>query len=92
MISDFIFSIFSKPTEILINPGVIPTVVEKGTTHGSGYTYDTHVPLIFYGHGIKKGSSNDPTTIVDIAPTVSSLLGIPNPNGVSGQPLYQLLD
>ena len=76
----------------ILDPGVIPTVVEKGTTHGSGYSYDTHVPLIFYGHGIKKGSSNEHTTIVDIAPTLSSLLGIPNPNGVSGQPLYQLLD
>lgn len=76
----------------ILDPGVIPTTSKKGTTHGSGYTYDTHVPLIFYGHGIKKGGTTEPTTIVDIAPTIASLLGIANPNGISGKPLYQLLD
>ncbi|MBA6153108.1 alkaline phosphatase PafA [Gelidibacter maritimus] len=76
----------------ILEPGTIPTVVKKGTTHGSGHTYDTHVPLIFYGHGVKHGSTSEYTSIVDIAPTVSNLLNIPNPNGVSGQPLFQLLD
>ena len=47
----------------------------KGTTHGSGYNYDTHVPLIFYGHGIKNGETLDYTEIPDIAPTISELLG-----------------
>lgn len=76
----------------ILDPGVIPTTSRKGTTHGSGYTYDTHVPLIFYGHGIKKGGTSEPSTIVDIAPTLASLLGLANPNGISGKPLYQLLD
>lgn len=76
----------------ILDPGTIPTVVKKGTTHGSGYSYDTHIPLIFYGNGVKHGSTHEYTTIVDIAPTISSLLNIPNPNGVSGQPLFQLLD
>ena len=47
----------------------------KGTTHGSGYNYDTHVPLIFYGKGIKKGETSERTEIPDIAPTISKLLG-----------------
>tara|TARA_Y100000766_G_scaffold209098_1_gene180809 strand:+ start:3189 stop:4823 length:1635 start_codon:yes stop_codon:yes gene_type:complete len=47
----------------------------KGTTHGSGYNYDTHVPLIFYGNGIKNGETLDYTEIPDIAPTISELLG-----------------
>jgi len=49
---------------------------EKGTTHGSGYNYDTHVPLIFYGKGIKKGETKSRTNIVDIAPTINALLGL----------------
>ena len=47
----------------------------KGTTHGSGYNYDTHVPLIFYGNGIKNGETLEYTEIPDIAPTISELLG-----------------
>ena len=47
----------------------------KGTTHGSGYNYDTHVPLIFYGKGIKEGETSKRTEIPDIAPTISKLLG-----------------
>ncbi len=47
----------------------------KGTTHGSGYNYDTHVPLIFFGKGIKEGETSERTEIPDIAPTISKLLG-----------------
>ena len=47
----------------------------KGTTHGSGYNYDTHVPLIFFGMGIKNGETLNHTQITDIAPTISELLG-----------------
>ena len=49
---------------------------EKGTSHGSGYNYDTHVPLLFYGKGINKGETSIRTEITDIAPTISALLGL----------------
>ena len=52
-----------------------------GTTHGSGYTYDRHVPLIWYGWKIKAGETREKVAISDIAATVSSLLGISFPNG-----------
>lgn len=65
---------------------------ETGSTHGSGLMYDTHAPLIFYGNGVKKGSTTQRTEIVDIAPTVSALLGISFPNGTTGKPLYMMLD
>jgi len=65
---------------------------KTGSTHGSGLMYDTHAPLIFYGNGVKKGSTTQRTEIVDIAPTVSSLLGISFPNGTTGKPLYMMLD
>lgn len=62
-----------------------------GTTHGSGYSYDTHVPLLFYGQGIKKGSSNEYYPITNIAPTLSSLLKIEQPNGTTGKPITEVL-
>ena len=48
----------------------------KGTTHGTMYAYDTHVPLVFYGWGINKGEKLDKTYISDIAPTIAMLLKI----------------
>ncbi|MEQ1584986.1 MAG: alkaline phosphatase PafA [Cyclobacteriaceae bacterium] len=63
-----------------------------GSTHGSGYSYDTHVPIIFYGPGIKKGSSSQFHTITDIAPTLSVLLKIKFPSGCTGQPVVEIVD
>lgn len=63
-----------------------------GTTHGSSYTYDTHVPILFYGAGIKHGSTSQYHTITDIAPTLSVLLRIKFPSGCTGQPVSELLD
>jgi predicted AlkP superfamily pyrophosphatase or phosphodiesterase len=60
---------------------------DKGTTHGAGYNYDTHVPLIFYGWGIKKGHTVDLTFITQIAPTVCELMQINQPNSTKGEPL-----
>lgn len=69
---------------IMVNyrPGVIE-YGHQGTTHGSPYTYDTHVPLVFFGCGITKGESSKPVTITQIAPTICNLLKIPFPNGGS---------
>ena len=58
---------------IILEPNII-FYDGKGTTHGSGYNYDTHVPLIFFGKGIKKGETLERTEIPDIAPTISKLL------------------
>ena len=63
----------------------------KGTSHGSGYSYDTHVPVIFYGNGIKKGASKKTYKIIDIAPTISNLLKIEAPNGTSGKIIEEVL-
>ncbi len=64
---------------------------KTGSTHGSGLNYDTHVPLIFYGKGIKRGSTVKRTRIIDIAPTMSALLGISFPNSATGRPLEEVL-
>jgi predicted AlkP superfamily pyrophosphatase or phosphodiesterase len=56
-----------------------------GTTHGSSYNYDTHVPMLWYGINVNHGSSLERVSVADIAPTLSHLLGIPLPNAASGQ-------
>ena len=78
----------------VFNPSVIKDVPwnRTGTDHYSGYNYDTHVPLLFFGKGIKHGSTLTKTNIVDIAPTISALLGISFPNGATGKPLVEVLD
>ena len=63
-----------------------------GSTNGSGLNYDTHVPLLFFGKGIKQGETLQKTVIPDIAPTISALLGISFPNGATGTPLGFVLD
>lgn len=60
---------------------------DKGTSHGSPWAYDTRIPMLFYGAGIKKGSSIDKVSITDIAPTIAILLKVQFPNGCSGKPL-----
>lgn len=76
---------------LVLDPSVI-SYSRTGSTHGSGYSYDTHAPLLFFGHGIKNGSTTQRSEIIDIAPTISALLGISFPNGHTGKPLFQLLD
>lgn len=62
-----------------------------GTTHGTWSGYDSHIPLVFMGWGIKPGVSNTEVHIVDIAPTISSLLHITEPNGSIGKPITAVL-
>lgn len=64
----------------------------QGTTHGSPYTYDTNVPMLFYGFGVRKGSSVRYHPITDIAPTISSILHIKFPSGCTGQPVAELFE
>ena len=65
---------------------------KTGSTHGSPMIYDTHVPLLFYGNGIKKGSTIHRTETPDIAPTLATMLGIAFPNGTTGKPIPAVLE
>lgn len=77
---------------VVLEPGWFTSSGTTGTTHGSAYTYDTHVPIIFYGMGIKAGSSSQYHGITDIAPTISVIMKIKFPSGCTGQPVAELLD
>jgi arylsulfatase A-like enzyme len=65
--------------------------VVKGTTHGSSWAYDTHVPLLFWGWHVKHGESAAPVKIVDIAPTIARYLHIQEPSGCTGEPLLEVM-
>jgi hypothetical protein len=64
---------------------------EDGTTHGSPYSYDTHVPVIFYGAGIVPGSYSAASSPSDIAPTLSTLLKLEPPSSVVGRVLTEAI-
>jgi len=57
---------------------------KESASHGTGYTYDTHVPIILFGAGIKKGESFDNLNITDLAPTISTILRIKLPSAAFG--------
>lgn len=61
-----------------------------GTTHGSWNPYDSHIPLVFMGWGIKPGATNKTHYMTDIAPTLAALLHIQMPNGTVGEPITEI--
>jgi GNAT superfamily N-acetyltransferase len=63
----------------------------SGTSHGTPFSYDTHIPLIVMGPGIRGGRYDRAVVLNDLAPTLSTLLGIETPSGASGQPLAEIL-
>ena len=76
---------------IVMDPATVVSSERTGSEHGSGFSYDTHVPIIFYGKGIQVGKSGRKVEITDIAPTLSSLLQIAFPNGCTGQVIEEVL-
>jgi len=63
----------------------------KGTDHASPYTYDTHVPLAFYGLPFQLGAYHTHAEPVDLAVTLASLLGINAPTHATGRVLTEAL-
>lgn len=74
----------------VLSPDVISYSL-TGSTHGSPQVYDTHTPLLFFGKGIRRGSTVSRTEIPDIAPTIATLLGISFPSGTTGEPIKEVL-
>jgi len=60
--------------------------------HGSPWSYDTHIPLLFYGPPfIRRTVSNEPVTQQDIVPTLAALLGTVPPETANGRSLQSAL-
>lgn len=76
----------SGDVQIVLKPNFY-THGMKGTDHGAWNLYDTHIPLVFMGWGIKHGATTKRTFMTDIAPTIGALIHVQAPNGCVGQPI-----
>ena len=81
----------------ILEPGFLPKNTDKpsahkGTSHGSAFNYDTHVPLIWYGAGIKKQEIFRPIEIIDIAPTLVHMLNLQRTGAMTGNPIIEILN
>jgi len=76
--------------QIVLKPGYIDGF-SVGTTHGAWNPYDAHIPLLFYGWGIKHGSTNRETYMTDIAATIAALLHIQMPSGCVGKVIEEVM-
>ena len=72
-------------------PFTIDWGAKTGTTHGSPFSYDTHVPVVFYGSLFKPGRYADDFAITDAVPTLCAALHITEPSGCIGKPLVRVL-
>ncbi|MGB3005203.1 MAG: alkaline phosphatase PafA [Chitinophagaceae bacterium] len=77
--------------QVILKPGYIDAWSNNGTTHGLWNPYDSHIPLLFYGWGIKQGKTNRETYMTDIAPTIAALLRIQMPSGSTGKVIQEVL-
>ena len=64
---------------------------KTGMSHGVWNPYDSHIPLLFYGWGIKQGSLNRETYMTDIAATIAALLHIQMPSGSVGKVISEVI-
>lgn len=62
----------------------------SGATHGTPFRYDTHVPVIFMGPGIKAGHYYEKIAVNDIAPTLAAIAGVQEPSGSTGRVLQEM--
>jgi hypothetical protein len=76
---------------LLLNPAWLDAYSKTGTTHGTWNPYDTHIPLIWYGCGIQKGTTRRMTHMTDIAATLATLLHIQMPNACIGEPIIEVI-
>lgn len=81
----------SGDIQIVFHDSWLPSYSKLGTTHGAWNSYDSHIPLIFMGWGIKNGESNKDYNMTDIAPTLAALLHIQFPSGNIGNPITEVV-
>jgi hypothetical protein len=77
--------------QIMLHANYIDAWNNTGTTHGLWNPYDAHIPLLWYGWGIKQGKTNRYTYMSDIAPTLAALLHVQMPNGTVGSVIEEVL-
>lgn len=82
---------YPRASDLAIIPEPYWMFSSSGTTHGTPWNYDAHVPVVLMGPWIKPGHYPGRIIVNDIAPTVASIAGIPFPSGASGRVLAEIL-
>jgi hypothetical protein len=80
----------SGDVDVLLEPYWMSAAA--GTTHGTPYSYDTHIPLMLMGPGVQPGQQDGTVVLNDLAPTLATLLGVETPSGASGRVLTEILE
>jgi predicted AlkP superfamily pyrophosphatase or phosphodiesterase len=80
-----------EPYTILFDLPDDPTDPLSSATHGSPYSYDTHVPLIIMGRSLKPGRYIQAATPADLAPTLAQVLNVQAPSCSVGRVLTEAL-
>ncbi|HZU27007.1 MAG TPA: alkaline phosphatase family protein [Bryobacteraceae bacterium] len=78
--------------DIIVVPDPYYIFEKHGTSHGTPFNYDTHVPLIFMGPRIRAGTYYFHVALNDVAPTLTALLGIDDPSGSVGRVLTEMIE
>ena len=76
---------------VVLEPYAVPVADVNRTTHGSPWSYDAQVPLVFWGSAFKPGTYSRPCQPIDLTPTLAAALGLTQPSGAQGKPLSQAL-
>jgi predicted AlkP superfamily pyrophosphatase or phosphodiesterase len=74
---------------IALKPGWIKDV-SYASDHNSGYSYDVHVPMMFYGWKVRKVRISKPVNPIDIVPSICDMMNVPAPSSVSGIPIEEI--
>ena len=82
---------YQRASDLVIVPEPYWLFEKSGTSHGTPWNYDAHVPVIFMGPGIKAGKYNGRACVNDIAPTLTNMLEVETPSGSAGRVLTEML-
>ena len=90
MITNGYFPSRGGDIQIIVKPGFVESE-GIADSHGVWNPYDSHIPLLWYGWGIKQGVSNREVYMTDIAPTLAAMLHIQMPNGCIGKVIPEVM-
>jgi predicted AlkP superfamily pyrophosphatase or phosphodiesterase len=76
---------------VVLEPYAVPIESHTGSTHGSPWTYDAQVPLVFWGSAFKAGMYGIPTQPIDLPATLAVAMGLGQPSVSQGRPLTMAL-
>jgi len=82
---------YQRAADLVIVPDPYWLFEAKGTSHGTPWNYDAHVPVIFMGPWVKAGKYTARSQVIDIAPTLAEMLQVETPSGSSGRVLSEML-